>query len=136
MGQLDTGLVDAEAPRKADRLLVAPLHPGGDLPFQGGAVGDASRQALPGHGRQLQLGHVQPTAMLGGVVPFQPRQNAPRLGRGKVWYSAAGVWVLRLSVTKTIRSAAGNCWSTRSRSAWAKSTAVRRAVTRTWRQPR
>ena len=53
----------------------------------------------------------------------------------KASYKDAGLWVWRWSMTSTRFSACGYCSSTHSRIIWAKSMAVRRAVTLTRRCP-
>jgi hypothetical protein len=45
--------------------------PGRDLPLQDRPVGQATVQALSGQHGQLDLGHVQPAAVLGRVVQLQ-----------------------------------------------------------------
>lgn len=44
---------------------------GGELPIDGGAVGNAAIKALVAQDAQLDLGHVEPTAVLWGVVNLQ-----------------------------------------------------------------
>jgi len=45
-------------------------------------VWDASREALPVQHTQLNLGHMQLTAIDGGVVEFQPILDLPGLRQG------------------------------------------------------
>jgi Voltage gated chloride channel len=68
MLELDAGVLGGEAPVDPATGPVARRLPGCDLPFQGRLVAQAAVQALLGQHGQLDLGHVQPAAMLGGVV--------------------------------------------------------------------
>ena len=86
---------------------VAPLLPGGDLRLEGREVGHAPVQALAAEDTQLDLGHVQPTAVLGRVVDLQLVRQPFGLLSDERLVQAAGVWVFRLSITSTIRSASG-----------------------------
>ena len=57
---------------------------------------------------QFDLGHVQPTAVLWGVMDFQSFEETPSNGGFEsLIESAAGLWVLRLSRTRTTLSAWG-----------------------------
>jgi len=59
------------------RLVVAPLFPGCHLLSEDVDVRDASVQALPAKNGELDLDHVEPGGMLGGVVPLQlPRETS------------------------------------------------------------
>ncbi len=53
------------------------------LPPQSALVRYAPVQALSGHHRDFNLGHIQPTPMFGSVVNLQPFGDAPRFGRFK-----------------------------------------------------
>ena len=66
-----------EAPVDRVGASVARLFPVGHLVGQGGGVGDAAIQALPAQDTQFDLGHVQPTAMFGGVMNLQPVDQRP-----------------------------------------------------------
>ena len=46
-------------------------------------IGNAAVEALMSEDAELGLGHVQPTAMLGRVVPLEPLDEAAGLGGGK-----------------------------------------------------
>ena len=46
-------------------------------------VGDAPIKTLPSEHREIYLGHVQPRAMLWGVVDLQPLQQTPSFTRGE-----------------------------------------------------
>jgi hypothetical protein len=74
--KLDPGVLGREAPVDATPGLVARCLPGGDLPLQGCLVCQAAVQALFGEHGKLDLGHVQPIAMLG--VYRRPHHQRPR----------------------------------------------------------
>jgi hypothetical protein len=69
--QLDTRVCGGKAPANAGLGVIAVGLPGCDLAFEDFAVGDAAVQALPAQGAQLDLGDVEPRAMLGRVVDLQ-----------------------------------------------------------------
>ena len=75
------------------RLLVPLIFPRTDFTLQLGKAFDSSVEALPGRYIQLDLGHVQPAAMLQRMVYFQtPRQSAGLIcGQCGGWYGAK-VW--------------------------------------------
>src|SRR4051812_11297181 len=60
-------------------LAIALRLPRGDFLDQGILVGDASGETLAGQYAEFALGHVQPTAMLGRVMPFEPLDQATGL---------------------------------------------------------
>src|SRR5512132_2922520 len=70
--ELDAGILGGEPPVHAAASRVAGRLPRGDLPREGHLVGQPPVQALPGQHTQLDLGHVQPAAVLGCVVQLQP----------------------------------------------------------------
>src|SRR5947209_16135663 len=80
MLELDAGVSGGKAPVDADGLPIAFGLPSGDLSFQFRARSDATIQTLPREYREFDLGHVQPTAMLGRVMDFQLVDQASRLG--------------------------------------------------------
>jgi len=65
---------------------------------------DISIQALAAKNAQLDLSHIEPTTMLGCEVKLQSVQDTAALVGSKVSYKAEGVWVFKLSSTKTHRS--------------------------------
>ena len=91
MQEFDAGVPGRQLPVHGHAQGVAVAHPSLDLGSQHGLAFDAPVQALPGQGRELDFGDVEPAAVLGCVVPFQPRGDAPRLGRGKGLVEHAGV---------------------------------------------
>ena len=91
MQEFDAGILGRELPVHGHAQGVAVLHPGLDLGSQHGLAFDALVQALRGQGRELDFGNVEPAAVLGCVVPLQPRRGASRLGRGKGLVEHAGM---------------------------------------------
>jgi transposase-like protein len=79
--ELDAGILGREAPVDPTTGAVAGRLPRRDLPLQRRPVAQAPVQALPGQHGQLDLGHVQPAAVPGGVVQLQPVGQPPGLGR-------------------------------------------------------
>jgi hypothetical protein len=63
--ELDAGVLGREPPVDPTTGPVARRLPGGDLSLQGRPIGQATVQALPGQHGQLDLGQVQPAAVLG-----------------------------------------------------------------------
>src|SRR5215210_4313439 len=83
MLELDPRLFAGEAPVNGAFGRVAFGLPRTHFPSQTLPVGDAPIQTLAGEHRELDLGHVQPRAMLWSVVDLQLRSDAPGLGRGE-----------------------------------------------------
>src|SRR5215207_6329485 len=79
--ELDACILGRKPPVDPTTGPVARRLPRRDLPFQGRLVGQPPVQALLGQHGQLDLGHVQPAAVLGGVVQLQPIGQPPGLGR-------------------------------------------------------
>src|SRR5687768_13942229 len=79
--QLAACVLDGELPADGGVLLVAGGLPGGDFSHEGVAVTDAAVEALAGEHRELQLGHVEPTAVDGGVVKLQLPADATSFSR-------------------------------------------------------
>ena len=80
--QFDARLLRRELP--VDRAVLSVplsnqcLHPR----VQGGHVAHRARQAAPLNDAALDLRHIQPTSMLGGVMGLQLAQDAP----GPLWW--------------------------------------------------
>jgi hypothetical protein len=91
--ELDAGILGREPPVDTPAASVARRLPRRDLPLQGRPVGQPPVQALLGQHRKLDLGHVQPAAVLG--VECSSSRSANRLASAgsNAWYSDAGVWV-------------------------------------------
>jgi hypothetical protein len=64
-------------------VLVAVVLPCGDLVGEDFLVGDAAIQTLRREHAEFGFGHVEPTAVLGRVVPFEALDEPARRGRGK-----------------------------------------------------
>src|SRR5215210_5644969 len=90
MLELDPRLVAGEAPLDGALGRVALLFP--RLRFLGKriSIGDALVETLPSEHRELDLGHVQPRAVLGGVMDLQLGSDAPCLGRGERFIQGGG----------------------------------------------
>ena len=91
MQELDAGVLGRKLPVHGLAQGVAVLHPGRTLGSQYGLTFNAPVQALRGQDHELNFGDVEPTAVLGRVVPRQPGGVAPRLGRGQGLAGHAGV---------------------------------------------
>jgi hypothetical protein len=70
-------------------------------------VVDTPLETLAVQDPNLDLGHIQPTRVLGGVVKRQPVQQGRAVSGAKVSYKAAPVCVFKLSRTKWIVTASG-----------------------------
>jgi hypothetical protein len=81
-----------KAPANAGLGVISAGLPGFDLTLEDFGVRDALIEALPAEGAQLDLGDVEPRAMLGRVVDLQPVGQA--LGLGRLEEKLAGLWVL------------------------------------------
>src|SRR5262245_16422504 len=76
-------LAEREAPINGGSLRVAPDLIRADFVLEGGFVWNAPVQTLPDQNTQLDFRHIQPTAVLGGVVELQLLGQPPRFLRGK-----------------------------------------------------
>lgn len=72
--------VDGEMPVGGSVLGISALLPGRDRAPQALAVGDAAVEALAIKHRELQFRHIEPTAVLGCVVEFEPLHQAEGFG--------------------------------------------------------
>jgi len=106
--EFDAHLLGGELPIHTDLSDITPLGPSGDLAAKCFQIRDAPVEALLGKDAQFDLGDVQPTAMY-WVCSGSPsgRVNATLPRVEKLLYSEAGVWVFKLSHTRTTRSALG-----------------------------
>ncbi len=73
--QLDAGIGGCKAPGGLGVVSVAPVKPSRDLAYELGHIGDAAVQALARQDRQLRFRHIEPTAVLGRVVPLCAAEN-------------------------------------------------------------
>ncbi len=71
MLQFNAGIRGGELPIRVGVMLVAIGLPSGDLLDQGALVRDAAIQTLGRQNAKLGLGPIEPTAVLGGVVPLE-----------------------------------------------------------------
>ena len=70
-GQLGASVGAGEAPVDAHTGAVAAVLPGIGLVLEAGGILDASAKAVGPQGCQFECGHVEPTAMLRGVVELK-----------------------------------------------------------------
>src|SRR3972149_3954328 len=78
MFELDAGIGSSESPIYLACAGIPALLPRADLLMEGRLVGDPSVQTLPTQNTQFDLGHIEPTAVLGRVVNLQLVGKAPR----------------------------------------------------------
>jgi len=71
------GFVGCEHPFDAGAFGITLSFPGGDFATEPFCVVDSAIQALAAQDADLDLDHVEPACVLGGVVELQPPQNAP-----------------------------------------------------------
>src|SRR5579859_7480635 len=81
--QLGTGLLCGEAPADGTMRRIAFRFESGDAAGEGGSVSYPPREAAAFEDGDLDLGLVEPTAMLWGVVELEALQNASCLGWGE-----------------------------------------------------
>ena len=79
--QLDARVIGSEAPVHSHHVPVALVLPGVNFPAQRLLIRNPAVQALPGQHSDFNLGHIQPTPMLGGVVNLQTFGDTPRFHR-------------------------------------------------------
>src|SRR5260370_19104958 len=78
--QFLAGFLGCEHPFDVGAVGIAPSFPGGDLGDQPLLVVDAPVQALTAQDADLDLHHVQPTGMFGGVVELHSLEHAAGFG--------------------------------------------------------
>jgi hypothetical protein len=66
------------------------MFPGSDLGFELLPCIDASVEALAAQHSDLDLNHVEPTCVLGGVMELEPSQNAPGFSGRECLVQSAG----------------------------------------------
>ena len=81
MAESGSGVAGGEVPVDLPLVGVGGGLPGGELDVEDVEVVDAPVEALPGQGGELDLGDVEPGAVLGGVVNLQPLRECSGLGR-------------------------------------------------------
>ena len=81
--QLDACISSGELPVCLGVVFVAVCLPGGDFPDQRLFEGDPPIEAMVLQDAQFRFGHIQPTAVLGRVMPFEPLDETACLGGGE-----------------------------------------------------
>jgi hypothetical protein len=74
--QLDAGIGGCKAPVSFDIVSVAVEEPGANLALEAAPIRDTPIETLIGQDSKLGLGHVEPAAMLGRVMPFEALDEA------------------------------------------------------------
>ena len=98
-------------------VLVAVVLPCVDFVGEDLHVGDAAIQTLRREHAEFGFGHVEPTAVLGRVVPFETLDEPGRLGGGEGFVERGGL--VGIEIVPTIFAASGKCTSDKSLSIWA-----------------
>ena len=81
MPEFDASVGGCEVPIGLGVISIAVLLPRGDFLHEGLFVGNAAVEALGGKDAKLGFRQIEPTAVLGRVVPFEPLDQASGLGR-------------------------------------------------------
>ena len=81
MFELNASVLGGEVPIRLGVIDVAVVLPGGDFVCEGLFVGNAAVEALSGKDAKLGFGQIEPTAVLGRVVPFEPLDQPSGFGR-------------------------------------------------------
>ena len=90
----------------SDMFVVAAILPGGDLLDEVELVGDAAIETLTRQHAELGFGHIEPTAVFRGVVPFEPLDETTGFGCGEGFVER--LWFVGVEVAmSTILLAAG-----------------------------
>jgi hypothetical protein len=80
VAHFDAGFIGCEHPFDAGASGISLLFPSGDFAAEPLWVVNSAIQALAAQDSDLDLDHVKPTGVLGGVVELQPSQDAPGFG--------------------------------------------------------
>lgn len=83
MFEFDRRIISGKAPIDGDLPFIASGRPGGNLLLCLFKGGEPLRQALAIQRREFNLGHIEPTRMLGGVMHLKALAESTRLGSGK-----------------------------------------------------
>ena len=83
MLEFDAGVCGCKVPVGPGMLGVAVRFPGGDFVNQRRFVGNAAVEALRAQNAEFGFGEVEPTAVLGSVVPFEALRQAAGFGGRK-----------------------------------------------------
>ena len=137
MVELDASSIYGEAPSNESSCFMASFHERGQFSFQRVDVGYAPFGTAVMHGGELDLRHIQPTAVLRREVPFDPIEQPTGLVRGNRFVKRSGP--MRAQIVQHQAHATGLRVETTSSSPLipqAKSFIVRCSVTTSSRQPR
>src|SRR5919106_5159941 len=88
--QLPPRLLHGETPLDRGVGRIATFLIGGEFAFQGIFIWNATRQALPTHHAQFNLGHIEPTGVLGRIVQRQFFQDPSGLRRDEGFIQRRG----------------------------------------------
>src|SRR5436309_15968440 len=94
--ELVTSIIGGKAPRDGAALSIALSLQGSDALAQVLHAFHATRQTPTGKNTDLNLGHIQPTAMFGSGVKLHAPQDAPRLGWLKGFVQGSGRMVIQV----------------------------------------
>ncbi len=72
-------------------VLVAVILPCADLVGEGSLIVDAAIQTLRREHAEFGFGHIEPTAVLGSVMPFEALDEPPRFDGGKSFIKRGGL---------------------------------------------
>jgi hypothetical protein len=86
---------------------IATLLIGGEFAFQRIFIWNATRQALPTHHAQFNLGYIEPTGVLGRIVQLQFFQDPSGLRRGKGFMQRRRAMGVEMSKTTRTTVAVG-----------------------------
>ena len=88
--ELPPGVLGSKPPVDGGSGGISLLFESLDLPIKGNLVGDTLPQAGSCQDTELDLRHIEPTAVLGRMVELQPFYDPPGLRGGKASYREAG----------------------------------------------
>ena len=83
MLEFNASVFGGEVPIGFGVMGVAVLLPGGDFVDEGLFVGNAAVEALGGQNAKFGFRQIEPTAVLGRVMPFEALDQPSRFGRRK-----------------------------------------------------
>src|SRR5262245_33002429 len=89
--KLDAGVGGCKAPVSFDIVSVAVEEPGANLALEAAPVRDTPIETLIGQDSKFGLGHIEPAAVLGRVVPFEALDEAPCLQSRECLVEVCGV---------------------------------------------
>ncbi len=108
MLEFDTGACCGELPIGLGVVGISIIFPSCDFVGEGLFVRDAPIEALGRKDNQFGLRHIEPTAVLWRVMPFEPFGQPPCFGGGKSFIKRSlGVGVEIVCVQRTLACSAG-----------------------------